>query len=65
MAPNNSNERNEILKGSLCGIIGSIAEMKPTAELIQSLFKGACLLYETFYKLYALKNKRILYEVYF
>ena len=39
MAPNNSNERNEILKGCLYGIIGSITEMKPTAELIQSLFR--------------------------
>ena len=58
MAPNNSNERNEILKGCLYGIIGSITEMKPTAELIQSLFEGACLLCEMFYKLYALKNKR-------
>ena len=59
MAPNNSNERNEILKGCLCGIIGSIAEMKPTAELIESLFQGACLFYEMLYKVYALKKKRI------
>ncbi|CAD8104196.1 unnamed protein product [Paramecium sonneborni] len=61
MAPNNSNEREEILKGCLSGIIQSIIQMKPSAELLESLFQGACLLY----KMYSVQKNRKQYEVYF
>ncbi|CAK92961.1 unnamed protein product, partial (macronuclear) [Paramecium tetraurelia] len=61
MAPNNSNEREEILKGCLSGIIGSIIQMKPNEELLESLFQGVCHLY----KLYVVNNNRNQFEVYF
>ncbi|CAD8130151.1 unnamed protein product [Paramecium sonneborni] len=61
MAPNNSNEREDILKGCLSGVIGSIMQMKPNAELLESLFKGALLAY----KMYAVSKNRKQYEVYF
>ncbi|CAK73532.1 unnamed protein product, partial (macronuclear) [Paramecium tetraurelia] len=61
IAPNNSNEREEILKGCLSGIISSISQMKPNEELLQSLFQGACHLY----KLYVINNNKKQYEVYF
>ncbi|CAK76754.1 unnamed protein product (macronuclear) [Paramecium tetraurelia] len=61
ISPNNSNERVEILKGCLSGIIGSIIQMKPNEELLESLFQGACHLY----KLYIVSNNRKQFEVYF
>ncbi|CAD8209585.1 unnamed protein product [Paramecium octaurelia] len=44
ISPNNSNEREEILKGCLSGIIGSLIQMKPNEELLESLFQGAYML---------------------
>ncbi|CAK86295.1 unnamed protein product (macronuclear) [Paramecium tetraurelia] len=61
ISPNNSNEREEILKGCLSGIIRSIIDMKPNEELFESLFQGACHLYN----LYAVSNNRKQFEVYF
>ncbi|CAD8083956.1 unnamed protein product [Paramecium sonneborni] len=61
MVPNNSNEKEEILKGCLNGIITSIKQMKPSAELFEALFQGACLLY----KMNSIQNNRKQYEVYF
>ncbi|CAD8157456.1 unnamed protein product [Paramecium octaurelia] len=59
--PNNSNEREEILQGCLSGIIRSIIDMKPNEKLLESLFQGACHLYN----LYAVTKNRKQFEVYF
>ncbi|CAK83934.1 unnamed protein product (macronuclear) [Paramecium tetraurelia] len=61
ISPNNSNERDEILKGCLSGIIRSIIDMKPSEQLLESLFRGACHIY----KLHEVSNNRKQFEVYY
>ncbi|CAD8166292.1 unnamed protein product [Paramecium pentaurelia] len=61
MAPNNETEKNDILKGCLKGILQSFIKVSIDSDLLESLFKGACLLY----KMYDINQKRKYYEVYF
>ncbi|CAD8072777.1 unnamed protein product [Paramecium sonneborni] len=61
MAPNNNNEKKEILKGCLKGIIHSIITTSIDSNLLQSLLQGASL----FIKMYNLNQKRKQYEVYY
>ncbi|CAK64893.1 unnamed protein product (macronuclear) [Paramecium tetraurelia] len=61
IAPKNRKEKEIVLKGCLNGIIGSIIQMKPNNELLESLFQGACLLY----KMYVANKNRKQFEVYY
>ncbi|CAD8105018.1 unnamed protein product [Paramecium primaurelia] len=61
MTPNNSNEREDIIKGFVNGIFGSLIQMKPNSELLESLFKAICQIHN----MYTIKKNRKEFEVYF
>ncbi|CAD8113595.1 unnamed protein product [Paramecium primaurelia] len=61
IVPNNSKERQDIVKGFVSGIFDSLIQMKPNAELLKFLFKVV----HQMHNIYKIKNNRKQYEVYF
>ncbi|CAD8214878.1 unnamed protein product [Paramecium pentaurelia] len=58
IAPNNNHEREDIVKGFVSGIFGSLIQLKPNAELLESLFKAACQIHNK----HTIKQNRKQYE---
>ncbi|CAD8116746.1 unnamed protein product [Paramecium primaurelia] len=61
IVPNNNHEREDIRNGFASGIFGSLIQLKPNAELIESLFKAV----RQIHKIHTIKKNRKQYEVYF
>ncbi|CAD8117148.1 unnamed protein product [Paramecium primaurelia] len=61
MAPNNNHERQDIVKGFVSGIFESLIQLKPNAQLLESLFMAACKIHN----IHTIQKNRKQYEVYF
>ncbi|CAD8198450.1 unnamed protein product [Paramecium pentaurelia] len=61
IAPNNNQERIDILKRFVNGIFESLNGLKPNAELLESLYLAA----SQIHKIYTIQKNRKQYEVYF